>query len=111
MAYDENLAERVRTALKGAHGWSEKKMFGGLCFLHRGHMACGLVGEVLMVRVGPEDYAAALKRPHARAMDFTGKPLKGMVYVDPPGIKTAASLKAWIERSRAFTASLPPKKG
>jgi len=110
MAYDEILAERVRTALKGARGWSEKKMFGWLCFLHRGHMSCGLVGDVLMVRVGPEAYEAALGRPHAREMDFTGKPLKGMIYVDPPGLKTAASLKAWVERGHAFTATLPPKK-
>lgn len=109
MAYDEKLAGRVRAALKGRRGWSEKEMFGGLCFLHRGHMACGLVGEVLMVRVGPEAYAAALARPHAREMDFTGKPLKGLIYVDPPGIRTAAALRGWIERGRAFTAALPPK--
>lgn len=109
MAFDEQLAARVRAVLQGARGWSEKKMFGGLCFLHRGHMACGLVGDVLMVRVGPDAYASALRRPHAREMDFTGRPLQGMIYVDPPGIRTAAALRAWIERGRAFTASLPPK--
>lgn len=109
MAFHEGFAERVRAILGETPGWSEKRMFGGLCFLHRGHMVCGLVGDVLMVRVGPEAYAAALNLPHAREMDFTGRPMKGMVFVDPPGTRTTAALRCWIERGRAFTSTLPPK--
>ena len=79
MAYAEELADRVRKALAGIDGISERRMFGGLAFMVAGNMCCGIVGEELMVRVGPEAYARALSRPHARAMDFTGRPLKGMV--------------------------------
>ncbi|MCZ7645837.1 MAG: TfoX/Sxy family protein [Planctomycetota bacterium] len=88
MAFDEKLAERIRRALKRRHGIREKKMFGGLAFLLHGHMTVGVVGEMLMVRVGPAAYAGALKLPHARAMDFTGKPLTGFVYVESPGSGT-----------------------
>ena len=81
MAYDEGLAERLREVFPEHAGIAEKKMFGGLCFLARGHMFVGIVGEALMARVGPVAYEKALRRPHARVMDFTGKPMKGYVYV------------------------------
>ncbi len=110
MAYDETLAARVRTALADHPGLSEKRMFGGLCFLLDGNMCCGLVGDTLMVRVGPDAYEPALARPHAREMDFTGRPLRGMVYVAPAGVRTAAALASWVHRGTAFAASLPPKK-
>jgi hypothetical protein len=76
MAYDEKLAGRVRSVLKGRRGVSEKKMFGGLCFLVRGNMACGIVDDELMVRVGPDAYEDALARTHCHEMDFTGRGLR-----------------------------------
>ena len=76
MAYDERLAERVRQFLKGRRGISEKKMFSGVAFLVRGNMCCGVNGDELMVRVGPDAYGAALRRPPAREMDFTGRALQ-----------------------------------
>ncbi|MDH3292288.1 MAG: TfoX/Sxy family protein [Gemmatimonadota bacterium] len=110
MAYDETLAARVRTALANEPGLSEKHMFGGLSFLLNGNMCCGIVGNTLMVRVGPEAYTAALAKPHAREMDFTGRPLRGMTYVAPDGVHTDSALAAWVRRGTAFAASLPPKK-
>lgn len=110
MAYDEALAARVRARLAGACGVTERRMFGGLCFLVNGHMCAGIVGETLMLRVGPERYAEALARPHAREMDFTGRPLKGMVYVDAPGIAGAAALGRWLEMALAFAQRQPAKK-
>ena len=109
MAYDERLAERVREVLKRRRGISEKKMFGGLAFMVNGHMACGVIGDDLMVRVGPDAYDAALKKTGARPMDFTGRPMKGMVYVSPRGHGSAPSLKAWVEQGLSYARSLPPK--
>ncbi len=109
MAYDEKLAERIREVLKRRRGVSEKKMFGGLAFMVRGHMACGVIGDDLMVRVGPDAYEAALKKTGARPMDFTGRPMKGMVYVAPRGHTRAPSLKAWVEQGLSYARSLPPK--
>lgn len=110
MAFDERLAVRVRAALQDVRGIEEKKMFGGLCFLLRGHMCCGIVGGELMVRVGPEAYPACLREPHARAMDFTGRPMKGLVTVAAAGLTPDAALAAWVARGRAYAACLPPKK-
>jgi hypothetical protein len=109
MAYDETLAERVRAALKGQRGLSEKKMFGGLAFMLSRHMACGLVKDELMVRVGPEGYSAALEQPHARTMDFTGRVSKGMVFVAPAGLRADDDLRAWVQRGVSFVRTLPPK--
>ena len=109
MAYDENLARRVRQVLKGRRGISEKKMFGGLAFMVNGHMACGVIGEDLMVRVGPDAYDAALKKAGARPMDFTGRPMKGMIYVGPQGYRRKPSLEAWVKQGLSFARSLPPK--
>lgn len=108
MAYDEGLAERVRRALTGGE-IEEKRMFGGLCFLLDGNMALGVVGEELMVRVGPEAYEAALAERHAREMDFTGRPMRGMVFVGRRGFATPESLGRWVERGVSFARSLPPK--
>lgn len=110
MAYDEKLAEKVRRILKGKRGISEKKMFGGLCFLHHGNMLCGVDNKSrLMVRVGADNYPKALKTKHAREMDFTGRPLKGMIYVDPEGTRNKAGLTKWIEMGLNFTRTLPRK--
>jgi hypothetical protein len=110
MAYDERLAERLRAIFATVPGAGEKKMFGGVCFLADGKMVCGTATADLMVRVGPDAYAAALKRPHTRPMDFTGRPLVGFVYVAPAGIKTAAALRGWVERALAYVATVPEKK-
>jgi len=110
MAFDETLAERTRRALAGTAGLAERKMFGGLCFLVHGHMCAGIVGGTLMVRVGPVGYADALAQPGVRPMDFTGRPMTGMVFVDPPALDTDAKLASWVLRGARFTASLPPKE-
>ena len=109
MAYDEGAAQRVREALDERDDVTEKKMFGGLAFLLGGNMCLGVVGEELMVRVGPDAYAEALERPHAREMDFTGRAMKGFVYVATEGFDADAALADWIARGVAFAGSLPAK--
>lgn len=111
MAHDEALTRRVRDLLAPIAGAEidERKMFGGLVYLDRGHMCCGIVGADLMVRVGPDAYAEALSRPHARPMDFTGRPLTGLVYVAASGLTSEAALWEWIGRGLVFTRSLPAK--
>jgi TfoX/Sxy family transcriptional regulator of competence genes len=109
MAYDEDLARRIRSALSSEPAIEERRMFGGIAFLRLGNMFVGVVGETLMARIGAANEAEALRRPHVRPMDFTGRPLKGFVYVDPLGIEDDASLRAWIERALSFVAGLPPK--
>lgn len=109
MAFDEALAGRVRSLLARRRGVTERRMFGGLAFLVNGHMACGVQGTALMLRLGPEGATAALRRPHVRPMDFTGKPLASMVYVEAAGCERDADLRAWVERALRFVAELPPK--
>ena len=110
MAYDEALADRIRATFAGESGVVEKKMFGGLAFLVNGNMACGVAGgDDLMVRVGPDNHEDALSRPHARPMDFTGRPMRGMVYVARPGFESDKDLAAWVESGASFARSLPPK--
>lgn len=104
MSYDEALAARVRRLL-APHGVTERKMFGGICFLVGGAMCCGVLGDELIVRVGAEGHAAALGSPHARPFDFTGRPSKGMVYVAPAGVRTVAQLRRWLGRSEALSGS------
>ena len=87
MAFDEVLAERVSGVLGEAPDVVAKRMFGGIAFMVAGNMACGVVGDDLMVRVGPDDWAACLRLPHVREMDFTGRSLRGMVYVDAGGLE------------------------
>ncbi len=96
MAYDENLATRVRRALARRRGVSEKKMFGGLCFLVNGAMCCGVLGDELIVRVGNDRHPRAVASPHARPFDFTGRPSRNMLYVAPAGVRTAAMLTRWV---------------
>ena len=110
MAVDEGLAERIRERLDGLQGLSERRMFGGLAFMLNGNMCLGLVRESMMVRIGADDYEATLALPHARPMDFTGKPLRGFVYVDPAGVAEDGDLDAWVERGVAFASALPPKE-
>ncbi len=110
MAYDEQLAGRVRALLKGQRALVEKKMFGGLAYLSNGKMFAGILKKDLVVRVGPNAYESALQESHTRPMDFTGQPMKGYIYVSPDGIKTAAQLRKWLARGRTFVASLPSAK-
>lgn len=109
MAYDEGLAHRVREALTNRRDLSERKMFGGLCFMLGGNMCCGVVGEELMLRVGPDAYESTLGREHAREMDFTGRALKGMVYVGVEGISEDAALREWLGIAVEFAGGLPAK--
>ena len=109
MAFDEGVTQRLRQIFSGWKGITEKKMFGGIAFLDRGNMCCGVVNDALMARVGPEAYREALESPYAREMDFTGKPLKGFVYVDTPGFAEEEQLRAWVDLCRSFTSSLPAK--
>jgi TfoX/Sxy family transcriptional regulator of competence genes len=109
MAFDEALADRVRDVLAPRADVSERKMFGGIAFMLAGNMAVGIVGEDLMVRLDPTDAKRALAEPHTRPMDFTGKPMKGMVFVDPAGTAADDDLASWVEAGADFAASLPPK--
>jgi len=109
MAYDEGLAERLREFMADDDGVTERKMFGGLCLMLNGNMCCGIVDERLMARVGPDQYADALGLPGASQMDFTGKPLKGMIYVDAETIADDDVLVGWLDRCRKFAGSLPAK--
>ncbi|MGH9718915.1 MAG: TfoX/Sxy family protein [Bryobacteraceae bacterium] len=110
MPYDEQLAERVRKALVGTRGLAERKMFGGLCFLLGGHMCCGIVGRRLVARVGPEVYDQVLRRAHVRPMDFTGKPLRGFVFVMPSGLEDHRSLESWVGEGVRYACSSPKKR-
>ncbi len=109
MAYNEALANRIREALARERGVDEIKMMGGLCFMIGGHMALGIVGEELVIRVGPDGYERALGREHTRKMDFTGRSMKGFVFVEPAGIRTKRSLASWVAPAAAFAKSLPPR--
>jgi TfoX/Sxy family transcriptional regulator of competence genes len=110
MAYDEGLAEQIRSVLEEEGGISEKKMFGGIAFLRSGHMFVGIVKDDLMVRVGPERHEQALAQPHVRPMDFTGRPMSGYVFVAPAGISDDAGLARWVKMGLSFVSSLPRKK-
>jgi hypothetical protein len=109
VAFDEGLAERVRELVGNSPGISERKMFGGLCFLLQGNMSFGIVGNELMVRVGPNAYPEALTMPHVREMDFTGRSMRGMVFVSSEGIAEDEDLGKWLSRGIAFAGSRPPK--
>lgn len=110
MPYDVRLAERVREVLRNQNELVEKRMFGGVCFLVRGHMCCGVTKDLLVVRVGPDDYGRAVAESHARPMDFTGRPLRGFVYVGPQGVRNRDSLAAWVRRGVRYVESLPGKR-
>ena len=105
----ELALDRIRTLL-GEQGVSERRMFGGNAFMYRGNMVAGLMGTgELMIRVGPDAYEEAPQEPHTRPMDFTGRPMKGYVYVEDAGWSDDAALAAWLDRGKAFASTLPPK--
>jgi TfoX/Sxy family transcriptional regulator of competence genes len=99
MPFDENLGARVRSALSDRTDVVEKRMFGGLAFMVNGRMCCGIVKDDLMLRVGPQRLEELLKKPHARVMDFTGRPSNNMIYVSPAGLRTESALRTWIGKS------------
>src|SRR5262245_254373 len=109
MAYDAGLAERIRGVLDARSDVSEKRMFGGIAFLVKGHMSVGIVLDKLMVRVGADSYDRVLRERHVRPMDFTGRPMKGFVYVMPSGYEADADLQRWIDLGVQYVTSLPAK--
>ncbi len=109
MAFDEGLAQRVREVLADHAGVTEKKMFGGLAFMVDRYMCCGIIQSELMVRVGKAAYEDALAQPHAREMDFTGRSLKGMVYVGEEGLTEDSDIQSWVQRGLNFVETLPPQ--
>ena len=109
MPFDEGLADRLRSHFRPRSDVEEKKMFGGLCFMVANHMCCGITGDTLIVRVGPDAYRECLRHEHAREMDFTGKAMKGLVYVDPEGLASDEDLARWVGIAMRFIESLPPR--
>lgn len=110
MPFEQGLAQRIREHFLDTNGVQERKMFGGFCFMVYQHMCCGIVKDTLMARVGPNNYELCLKRKHVKEMDFTGRPMKGMVYVSPDGLDSDEELAQWLELCLGFVSSLPPKK-
>jgi hypothetical protein len=110
MAYDPGLAQRVREMLGERPGLTERAMFGGLAFLLDGRMFVGILGPTLMARVGPERHADALAVPNVREMDFTGRPMKGYVFIDPPRLAEDRDLQAWVSWCAGYVATLPVKR-
>jgi TfoX/Sxy family transcriptional regulator of competence genes len=108
MPYNPEIAQRVQKALEGQDGLTERKMFGGIAFMLRGNMCCGVTNDDLMVRVGAEALEDALVQPYARPMDFTGRPMKGFVFVDAAALGDR-DLKRWVQRGVTFAGSLPAK--
>jgi len=109
MAYDEGLAQRLRDIFQDQKEVEEKKMFGGLCFMVSKHMCCGIVGEKLMARIGAEKYEKCLLKKHVQKMDFTGRSMKGMIYIKPDGIAEDEDLNFWVNICMEFIKSLPSK--
>jgi TfoX/Sxy family transcriptional regulator of competence genes len=109
LAYDEELAERVRDLLSARSDLSERKMFGGIAFMVAGNMACGVLGEDLIVRLGDEEAEKALGEDGVRPFDFTGRPMKTTVYVSPERTSDDVGLADWVETGADHAASLPPK--
>ena len=109
MAYNKILADRLRSVFAGRSEVVEKKMFGGIAFLINGHMSVGVTGDDLTVRVGPDLYDHAITQPHSREMDFTGRPMKGFVFVSDEGFSDDSELLTWVQLSEQFVRQLPPK--
>ena len=110
MAYDEDLANRIRELIAGEPGVTEKKMFGGLAFLVGGHMSVGCSGQGgLMVRVDPEETDALVAKPHAQPFEMRGRAMQGWLRVDAEGLRTKRQLEPWVRRGVAYARSLPPK--
>jgi TfoX/Sxy family transcriptional regulator of competence genes len=110
MAFDESLAERIRKRLVRRKNIAEKKMFGGIGFLLNGNMLVGVWKDSLIARIDPDETDEALKEPHAKVFDITGRPMKGWVLVGPEGVENDDQLSEWIQRAVKFSATLPAKE-
>ena len=110
MPHDPELVARVRRALARRTDLVEKHMFGGVCFMVRGHMCCGVTDARLMVRLDPAEADALADEPHVRPMDFTGRPMRGFLFVDADGLRTPTMLDAWVNRTIRFAESKPAKR-
>ncbi len=111
MAYDEDLANRIRELMAGEADVTEQAMFGGLAFLIGGNMAVAASGQGgLMVRVEPEETDALLERPSARPFEMRGREMRGWLRVDDEGVRTKRQLEPWVRRGTAYARSLPPKR-
>ncbi len=106
MAVDEDAAARLRRVLARRRGITEKKMMGALCFMAGGTMCCGVTGSALMIRVGQENFARALARPHVRPLKIGQRAARGFVLIDPPGYRTEAALRKWVEQGLAVAKTL-----
>ena len=109
MAYDKTLADRIRKALSKQPKLTEREMFGGIGFMLRGNMACGVIGDELMVRIAKEETETAIKEPGARIFDFSGRPSPGWILVSQQVLSTPAELRAWVNRGVEYALSLPAK--
>ena len=109
MPYDQSLAERMRPYLLPRAGMNEKAMFGGVAFLVYGNMCCGIWKNLLVIRLSKEEGAKALKKPHTRVMDITGRPMRGWLFVEPIGCKKNSDLYTWVDKALEFASSLPKK--
>ena len=109
MVFDEGLAQRIREVIGERPDLIEKKMFGGIGFMLRGNMACGVNKDDLIIRVGPQGYQESLAHPHTRPFDFTGSPMKGWIMVGMDGYKADEDLVRWVQKGVDFALSLPPK--
>jgi TfoX/Sxy family transcriptional regulator of competence genes len=109
VAYDEALADRVRELISVRGEVREQKMFGGIAWMLDGNMACGVVGDDLLVRVGPEDTDRALAEEHTRPFEMGGRTSRGFVLVAPDGTNDEGDLAGWVDAGADFAASLPPK--
>jgi len=109
MAYNEKLSQRVKGLLQKTRGIEDKKMFGGIGFLLHGNMACGILNDELIIRVGPDGYEDALALPHTRKFDIMGRAMKDWVMVSKAGCSSDQDLSTWVQRGLSFAASLPKK--
>src|SRR3954469_9527576 len=109
MAFDETLAARIRDALARRRNVEERKMFGCVCFLLNGHALAGVWKDRLIARLGTDEAESALREPHVRAFDITGRPMRKWVAVEPKGVEDDDQLKDWIQRAIKFVKALPKK--
>ena len=109
MAYDKGLAQRVREILEEEPGFNEKKMFGGIGILFNGNMACGILNDDIIIRVGPDNYEESMKKPYAREFDITGRSMKGWVMISSEGYESDEDLIEWLHKGVEYARSLPSK--
>ena len=109
MTDDELLAGRIRPVLSGRNGFSERKMFGGVCFMINGNMCAGTWKGSLIVRLDKRDHDRTLAEPHTKPANITGRTMKGWALVEPQGVQSEGGLKMWLDRAAEFAGSLPAK--